>query len=109
MMTTDSLHALAERAYHCEGCGRETTRLFDGDCAVCHFAYLQHREARIHTALGLLGQAVWATLSEGVHPDDVRRVVDVALNDPPSLVYEHVDGITERLEAIKTAVGEEVA
>jgi transposase-like protein len=104
MTTTISLDALADRTYHCEMCGCETSRLFDGDCcAVCHFGYVQHRETSIHTALHLLGQAVRATLSEGVHPDDVRRVVDVELNDPPSLVYEHVDDITERLKAITTA------
>jgi hypothetical protein len=53
--------------------------------------------------------AVRATLSNGVHPDDVRQVVDDELNDPPSLVDEHVGDITERLEAIKTAMRGAVA
>jgi hypothetical protein len=64
-MTTTSLDALADQSYHCEGCGCETSRLFDGDqCAVCHFAYVQDRETSINTALDLL-RGVRGILSGG--------------------------------------------
>ncbi len=55
----------------CAMCGRETTRLFDGDhCAVC-------RLCRVHR---MIAEMVFgAVVYEGLDPEDVRETIEGAL------------------------------
>jgi hypothetical protein len=90
-----ALDEMANTDLYCDGCGRQTTRLFDGDqCAVCQFSYLEHRLATVTAALDLFEHALDRTLGLGVHPE---------------LNYQCWDDLNEQVTAMGAALKDEVA
>jgi hypothetical protein len=105
-----ALDEMANTDLYCDGCGRQTTRLFDGDqCAVCQFSYLEHRLATVTAALDLFEHALDRTLGLGVHPDDLRKWFERGLAELPELNYQCWDDLNEQVTAMGAALKDEVA
>jgi hypothetical protein len=75
-MTTTTLQ-------RCQGCGRETARLEDGDhCPVCHLQDLTCEVQGISSNLEAVGNLVREVVIYGyAHPDDVRELVENAMRE----------------------------
>ena len=65
----------------CAMCGRETTRLFDGDhCAVCRLGYLSGSHDGLCRVHRMIAEMVFgAVVYEGLDPEDVRETIEGAL------------------------------
>ncbi len=101
-------------SFTCQMCGRETTRLYDGDhCAVCRLSYLGGSAHSVCVGHSMIASMITnAVICEGLDPDDVRETVEGALRygtEHAGTGEGRLADIQHELEAHKNLLCAEVA
>jgi hypothetical protein len=93
-VTVDDLGA----SLRCQACGGDAVRVFGGGlCSVCYHARLVGERESVHTTLRLVESfLVDAIERQGVHPSDIRVIVDDVLSSPGvRAAAEHNDRLSD--------------
>ncbi len=98
----------------CAMCGREASRLFDGDhCAVCRLSYLSgSADGACMAHRMIVAMITNAVVYEGLDPNDVRETVEEALGYAAKHAgtgQGRLAEISHELEAHKNLLRAEVA